>query len=133
MIYLLKFLSVIFEPNIINFIFSALLREFFYLYRFSFLKGSKFSLFLVKKRCLKVFSKETKQDFYSSKKLLDNCFPKISSLDIYNFEKDIYSSPYFGHFIFWRSNFSENRQLVFTKKSYLNSVYCIHCGLNLDI
>ena len=38
------------------------------------MNSSKFSLFFVQKRAFKVFNKESKQDSYSTKKLLKKCF-----------------------------------------------------------
>lgn len=101
---------------------SPLIKEWNLYHRFTLLKNSKFSLFYLKKRCLKTFAKETKHDFYSSKNLLDKCFSKINFSDIKNFERRSHFSPYFGHLVFW----FRNENLI--QKVSLKNYFCIHCG-----
>jgi len=101
-----------------------LVKEWKLYHRFSNLSDSKFSLFQVKKKAFKIFNKESKQDFYSSKNLLSKCFYAINSLEskpkiFYNNRK----SPYYGHLIFWLG------LNLFEKCNKTKSFYCIHCGV----
>nr|AMD08023.1 ycf13 [Euglena mutabilis] len=107
-----------------------LVKEWKFYHKFSFLKGSRFSLFYLKKKCLKTFSKETKHDFYSSKKLMDKCFTKISSSEIQSFERKTFLSPYFGHLIFCFGKSSTKFIIYFQGK--LN-YFCIHCGMGFYV
>lgn len=109
---------------------SPLIKEWNLYHRFSFLKGPKFSLFYLKKKCLKTFSKETKHDFYSSKKLMDKCFSKLDSSDIKNFESKIHSSPYSGHLVFLYLKQNTNTLFPFKDK---NRYFCIHCGMGFYV
>nr|YP_007517001.1 ycf13 [Euglena viridis]AEY70774.1 ycf13 [Euglena viridis] len=93
-------------------------------HRFSYMNSSRFSLFFVKKRAFKIFNKESKQDYYSTKTLLDRCFYIVSSSDKVNFLNTFSISPYYGHMIFWISS-NHNR---FDLKS---EIFCIHCGMNV--
>lgn len=104
-----------------------IIREWRLYHRFSSLVSSRFSLFLIKKRAFKIFSKESRQDFYSTKRLLDKCFYILSDSDkiFYDFEK--LKSPYFGHLTF-RLNFKKNS--FFNSNSMKNKIYlCFHCGM----
>jgi hypothetical protein len=47
-------------------------------HKFCKMDGSRNSLYHIEKRAYKVFNKETKQNRYSSKKLLDKAFPAVS-------------------------------------------------------
>lgn len=91
------------------------IREWKEYHKFS--KINNLAFFSVKKRALKVFSKESKQDFYSSKRLVDKCFFLINSFGSASF--DLHSkilTPYFGHLIFCIDYFK---------------FLCIHCGVDL--
>lgn len=92
-------------------------------HRFSSMHSARFSLFFVKKRAFKIFNKESKQDYYSTKNLLDSCFYIVSSLDKVYFSSSFFLLPYYGHVTFWTVLFY-NR---FPSKS---ECFCIHCGMN---
>jgi hypothetical protein len=82
-----------------------------------FSKLTSFTFFSVKKRALKVFSKESKQDFYSSKRLVDKCFYFINSFSSMFVDPDLRTLvPYFGHLIFC---------IGYSK------FFCIHCGVDI--
>jgi hypothetical protein len=109
---------------------SPLIKEWNFYHKFSLLKGPKFSLFYLKRKCLKAFSKDTKHDFYSSKKLMNKCFSRISSSDIKNFEGKTRISPYFGHLVFWFIKGNIKCTISF-KSRY--SYFCIHCGMGFYV
>nr|AKL78973.1 ycf13 [Euglena viridis] len=90
---------------------------------FSSMHSARFSLFFVKKRAFKIFNSESKQDYYSTKTLLDFCFYTISSSDKIYFSNSFLILPYYGHLTFWTA-FFYNR---FNMKS---KCFCVHCGMN---
>lgn len=96
-------------------------------HRFCNLTNSRFSLFFLKKRAFKIFNKETKQDSYSTKRLLNKCF-----YDLGINKKDItlsgvIKSPFYGHSTFWVSSF----YFTFISSSKNKGIYfCVHCGMN---
>lgn len=88
-------------------------------HRFSCLKGARFSLYFIKKRAFKVFSKESRQDFFSTKRLVNKCFYTLNSFEKFVLEGNSLASPYRGHLFFVaRFTFSPNI-----------SCGCIHCGM----
>lgn len=90
-------------------------------HRFSCLKGSRFSLYFIKKRAFKVFSKESRQDFFSTKRLVNRCFYFLGSFCSDSSRLEESSSPYLGHLIFAsRSGFFDSCMFR-----------CIHCGMKL--
>lgn len=106
---------------------SPLIKEWNLYHRFSLLKGPRFSLFYLKKKCLKAFLKETKNDFYSSKKLMDQSFSSIDSSDVKVFENKHYISPYSGHSLFWFSRAVNKNTLSYLKSN--SHYFCVHCGV----
>ncbi len=63
--------------------------------------GARNSLYYMQKRAFKVFNRQTKQDRYSSKKLLDIAFPKVpySENKFINVKGD--KSPFDGDIVYW--------------------------------
>lgn len=101
-----------------------IIKEWKLYHRFSLISDKRFSLYFVKKRAFKVFSKEAKQDFYSVKRLLDKCFYILSDNDKDN--NFVYSQ--FNHFDY--NTHLEKKDSYFVL-SFKNKVsLCIHCGLN---
>lgn len=103
-----------------------IIKEWRIYHRFSYVGSARLSLYFIKKRAFKVFSKEAKQDFYSIKRLLDKCFYILSDMD----KNESLISLYFNHF--------NNSTLLY--KKYLNEsfnckarlYFCIHCGMNTN-
>lgn len=96
---------------------SPIIKDWKQFHKFSTLMASHFKLFSLKRKTLAVFNKEAKQDFYSSKRLVDKCFFYVNVLENRFFEKEVFkSSPFFGHFNF-----------CIDQSQFL----CIHCGVNL--
>lgn len=58
-----------------------IIKEWKIYHRFTDLTNARFSLYFIKRRAFKVFSKEAKQDYFSVKRLLDRCFYILSDLD----------------------------------------------------
>lgn len=80
--------------------------------------SSRYSLYFIKKRMLKIFCKESKQDFYSSKRLVEKCFFFLS-----NFSSFIVTdSLFFNNHLFF--DFQKLKKWGFNKYS------CVHCGMN---
>ena len=63
--------------------------------------GSRFSLSLIRNRAFKVFNKETKQNRYTSKKLLDKAFPTVSYSEFKQVNVKGDKSPYDGDLAYW--------------------------------
>lgn len=96
---------------------SPIIREWKYYHKFSSFQSSQFKLFSIKRRTLNIFNKESKQDFYSSKRLVDKCFFYSSILEDSIFEKETHKfAPFSGHLIFCIDS---------------SQYFCIHCGVNL--
>lgn len=114
---------------------APIVREWKVYNKFCCSESSRLSLFYLKKKAFKIFNKESKQDSYSAKKLLDKVFSNNLKSEKCFFEIDIEKSPYYGHFVF---NFCF-KNTFFTKKSYSvkfekllffdSFSFCIHCGL----
>lgn len=91
------------------------------------MSSSRFSLFFVKKRAFKIFNKESKQDSYSTKQLLEKSFP---TLNLIKYEKNISQVINFSnknHWIFWTDSFSASNSNMY---SLYNNI-CVHCGLSI--
>jgi hypothetical protein len=90
---------------------------------YSDLTNLSYSLFFVKKKAFKTFNSESKQDFYSSKRLLFKSFSISNSFfkQYKNYEFNSINLLGFGHltFLFEYVNFSKRK----------NSYFCVHCGI----
>lgn len=98
-------------------------------HRYSHLIGSKYSLFFLKKRAFQVFNSESKQDFYSSKRLLDKCFSVLNFVneDFQDFKINV--SPFYGHITFWMDLKIPINSMKFFNKNEVHNCLCIHCGV----
>jgi len=92
------------------------------------MQSARFSLFFVQKRAFRVFNKETKQDIYSTKRLLDKSFFVLSPYNSNHIDEVSVYSPYFGHFFFWVDTFPSS--MFFPLLKNYSSCVCIHCGMN---
>lgn len=92
-------------------------------HKYSDLLGLSYSLFFVKKKAFKSFNSESKQDFYSSKRLLLKSFSVSNSFSqqFKKYEFNFTNSLGFGHliFLFEYINFSNKK----------NFCFCVHCGI----
>jgi len=65
--------------------------------------NSRYSLFFLQQRAFKVFNKETKQNRFSTKRLLNKAFPNPRLLKR-NITLEMLSSPCFGHLMFCKKS-----------------------------
>lgn len=110
---------------------SVLVKEWRLYNKFCYLNTSRLSLFYLKKRAFKVFNKESKQDFYSSRKLLDKAFSKILNFDKHYLELEKEKSPYFGHLVFSYDLGRKSDILINHQLAYSSIFFCLHCGLKI--
>nr|YP_009503347.1 ycf13 [Euglena clara]AXA45468.1 ycf13 [Euglena clara] len=95
--------------------------------RFCLLKNSRYTLFFLKKRAFKTFNKESKQDFYSSKRLLDKCFYLLE----FN-EKHLNSIKInLARSIFKHTIFCVKPHIINRKNFFVDNCFCIHCGMKI--
>lgn len=107
-----------------------IVREWKLYHKFSSLKGFRFSLFYIKKRAFQVFSKESRQDFSSSKRLLNKCF-FILGVNTKNNQVPSCFSFYYGHMSFGFNLTNDDLgSLGFGVRSTYRYFPCIHCGVN---
>lgn len=111
---------------------SPLVKSWRFYHKFCNMDGSRNSLFYMQRRAFQVFNKESKQDRYSSKKLLDKAFPSLRSFDSNVVTANLDNTFYSGHLIYNvyvdDPNFCINRsRRLFHLWPRHNS--CIHCGI----
>jgi RNA-directed DNA polymerase len=70
-------------------------------HKFCKMDGSRNSLYFIQNRTFKVFNKETKQNRYTSRKLLDKAFPKVSYSENKHINVKGNKSPYDGDIVYW--------------------------------
>nr|YP_010700263.1 group II intron reverse transcriptase/maturase mat1 [Euglena undulata]WCH63462.1 group II intron reverse transcriptase/maturase mat1 [Euglena undulata] len=85
----------------------------------------RYNLFFIKKRAFKAFNSESKQDFYSTKRLLDKCFYVLTDLDKKVLDPKFMVSSCYGHMTFWFGTKSLDNNTA------CSSYFCIHCGMNV--
>ncbi len=98
-------------------------------HRYCKMDGARNSLTFMRKRAFKVFNKETKQNRYTSKKLLNQAFPSVSYSEnkFVNVRGD--KSPYDGDIAYWSKR---NSKLYEGKTSFAlkrQNHSCAACGL----
>jgi RNA-directed DNA polymerase len=95
------------------------------------MSSSRFSLFFMQKRAFKIFNKESKQDYYSTRKLVERSFSSnfLELSDIKKADLFLLKSPYYGHKTFW-FDYSLFRYSVKSLSDYIvgNNFFCIFCG-----
>jgi 5-methylcytosine-specific restriction endonuclease McrA len=100
-------------------------------HRFCKMDGSRFSLYHIENRTIKVFNKEAKQNRHSSKKLLDQAFPEVS----YSENKHVMvkgdNSPYNGDITYWSQRNSKLYSGETSKALKKQNHSCGHCGMKL--
>lgn len=99
-------------------------------HRFCKMDGSRFSLFHIETRAYKVFNKESKQNRYSSKKLLDKAFPSVPSSENKHIKVKGEKSPYDGDFTYWSKRNSKLYDGETSKALTRQNHKCASCGLN---
>jgi group II intron reverse transcriptase/maturase len=97
-------------------------------HRYCKMDGSRNSLYHIQHRAYRVFNKETKQNRYSSKKLLDKAFPAVPHSENKFINVKGEKSPYDGDFTYWSSRESKlyNGETSKAAKKQFHS--CASCG-----
>lgn len=98
-------------------------------HKFCKMDGSKNSLYHIEKRAYTVFNKETKQNRYSSKKLLDKAFPAISYSESKHVMVKGTKSPYDGDTVYWSERNSKLYDGETSKALKKQNHKCASCGL----
>jgi len=98
-------------------------------HKFCKMDGSRNSLYHIQKKAYTVFNKETKQNRYSSKKLLDKAFPKVSYSENKHVMVKGTKTPYDGDTAYWserKSKLYDGETSIALKKQ---NHRCASCGL----
>ena len=98
-------------------------------HKFCKMDGSRNSLYYIQKRAYTVFNKETNQNRYSSKKLLDKAFPAVSYSENKHVMVKGVKSPYDGDTAYWsehKSKLYDGETSIALKKQ---NHRCASCGL----
>ena len=91
--------------------------------------GSRNSLYFIQKRAYTVFNKETKQNRYTSKALLDKAFPSVPYSENKHINVKGEKSPYDGDISYWSERKSKLYDGATSKAIKKQSRKCIACGL----
>ena len=98
-------------------------------HRFCKMDGSRLSLYHTESRAFKVFNKETKQDRYTSKKLLDKAFPSIPYSENKHVNVKGNKSPFDGDMVYWSERNSKLYDGETSKALKRQNHTCGHCGM----
>jgi RNA-directed DNA polymerase len=98
-------------------------------HKFCKMDGSRNSLYHIEKRAYTVFNKETKQNRYSSKKLLDKAFPKVPYSENKHISVKGTKSPYDGDIAYWSERNSKLYDGEASKALKKQNHRCASCGL----
>jgi RNA-directed DNA polymerase len=91
--------------------------------------GSRNSLYFIESRAYKVFNKETKQNRYTSKKLLDKAFPSVPFSENKYINVKGEKSPYDGDMSYWSERKSKLYDGSTSKAIKKQDRKCVACGL----
>nr|AYB71445.1 Ycf13 [Trachelomonas grandis] len=102
-----------------------IIKQWFVYNSFSNLQSNQYALFFLKRRAFKIFNSESKQDKYSSKRLVDICFDFKSLSDLHFVVK---------HKSFWFNYLSinSNSNYIFSVYYNVKDYYCIFCGIRIS-
>ncbi|BAY96153.1 reverse transcriptase homolog [Tolypothrix tenuis PCC 7101] len=98
-------------------------------HKFCKMDGSKLSLWFTSHRAYTVFNKEAKQTRYSSKKLIDKAFPKVSYSENKHIPVKGTKSPYDGDIAYWSKRNSKLYDGATSKALKKQNHRCASCGL----
>jgi len=98
-------------------------------HKFCKMDGSRNSLYHIETRAYKVFNKETKQNRYSSKKLLDKAFPAVPYSENKHVMVKGTKSPYDGDTTYWSERNSKLYNGETSKALKKQNHKCASCGL----
>jgi len=91
--------------------------------------GSRNSLYFIQKRAYTVFNKETKQNRYTSKSLLDKAFPAVPYSENKHIMVKGNKSPYDGDMSYWSERKSKLYDGLTSKAIKKQDRKCVACGL----
>jgi RNA-directed DNA polymerase len=100
-------------------------------HRFCKMDGARNSLYFMQKRAYTVFNKETKQNRYSSKNLLDRAFPAVSYSESKHINVKGNKSPFDGDLVYWSERNSKLYDGVTSKALKRQNHSCASCGHKL--
>ncbi|MDD1445835.1 reverse transcriptase N-terminal domain-containing protein [Dolichospermum sp. ST_sed8] len=100
-------------------------------HRFCKMYGSRNSLYHIQHRAFRVFNKETKQNRYTSKQLLDKAFPAVPYSENKHINVKGEKSPYDGDLTYWSERNSKLYDDFTSKALKRQSHKCGHCGLKM--
>ncbi len=98
-------------------------------HKFCKMNGSRFSLYHIETRAFKVFNKETLQNRYSSKQLLDKAFPSVSYSENKHVNVKGNKSPYDKDIAYWTQRNSKLYDGYTSKALQRQNHSCKECGL----
>jgi group II intron reverse transcriptase/maturase len=98
-------------------------------HKFCKMDGARNSLYFIESRAFKVFNKETKQNRYSSKKLLDKAFPAVPYSENKFVNVKGSKSPYDGDITYWSERNSKLYDGTTSKVLKRQNHSCKECGL----
>jgi RNA-directed DNA polymerase len=98
-------------------------------HRFCKMDGSRNSLYHIQNRAFKVFNKETKQNRYTSKSLLDIAFPAVPYSENRHINVKGEKSPYDGDIAYWSERKSKLHVGTTSKAIKRQNHSCKTCGL----
>jgi 5-methylcytosine-specific restriction endonuclease McrA len=108
---------------------AAVVRGWRNYHRYCKMDGSRNSLYFIQKRAYTVFNKETRQNRYSSKTLLDQAFPPVPYSENRHAKVKGTKSPYDGDITYWSQRNSKLYDGQTSKALKRQSHTCLSCGL----
>jgi group II intron reverse transcriptase/maturase len=100
-------------------------------HRYCKMDGSRFSLYHIEKRTFKVFNRETKQNRYTSKQLLNEAFPGVPYSENKHIKVKGDKSPFDGDIIYWSQRNSKLYDGATSQALKRQDHTCGYCGLKL--
>jgi group II intron reverse transcriptase/maturase len=100
-------------------------------HRYCKMDGSRFSLWHIQNRAFRVFNKESKQDRYTSKKLLEKAFPSVPYSENKHIKVKGDKSPFDGDIIYWSERNSKLYDGTTSQASKRQDHTCGYCGLKM--
>jgi 5-methylcytosine-specific restriction endonuclease McrA len=98
-------------------------------HRYCKMNGARFSLYHIQNRAVKVFNKETNQNRYTSKKLLDKAFPAVPYSENKHINVKGNKSPFDGDLTYWSERNSKLYENITSKVLKRQNHSCAICGL----
>ena len=108
---------------------AAVVRGWRQYHKYCKMDGSRNSLYFIQKRAHTVFNKETKQNRYNSKTLLDKAFPSVPYSENKHINVKGEKSPYDGDISYWSGRKSKLYDGATSKAINKQNRKCVACGL----